>query len=83
MAVIRMLKSYGSNVAGEVCGQPQDFAESLVRLGVAVFVTAAPVQAVTKEVKPTEEITKEVFVMDVKAETEESKGLFKKSKKKG
>ena len=83
MAVIRMLKSYGSNVAGEVCGQPQDVAESLVRLGVAVFVTAAPVQAVTKEVKASDEITKEVFVMDVKPEVVESKGLFKKSKKKG
>lgn len=83
MAVIRMLKTFGSNVSGEVCGQPDDVADSLVRLGVAVFVTAAPVQAVTKEIKPSEEVTKEVFVMDMKAETEESKGLFKKSKKKG
>lgn len=83
MAVIRMLKSYGSNVAGEVCGQPEDVAASLVERGLAVFVTAAPVQAVTKEMKPTEEVTREVFVMDMKAEAEESKGLFKKSKKKG
>ena len=79
MAVIRMLKSYGSNVAGEVCGQPQDVAESLVRLGVAVFVTAAPVQAVTKEMKPSDDV---VFA-EAKEEETEVKGLFKKSKKKG
>lgn len=83
MAVIRMLKTFGSNVAEEVCGQPDDVAASLVERGLAVFVTAAPVQAVTKEMKPSEEVTKEVFVMDMKAETEESKGVFKKSKKKG
>jgi len=79
MAVIRMLKSYGSNVAGEVCGQPQDVAESLVRLGVAVFVTAAPVHAVTKEMKPAEAPA----APPVKEEKAEAKSFFKKSKKKG
>jgi hypothetical protein len=79
MAVIRMLKSYGSNVSGEVCGQPDDVAASMVERGLAVFVTAAPVQAVTKEMKPAEE----VILAEAKEEEVETKGLFKKSKKKG
>lgn len=76
MAVIRMLKAYGSNVAGEVCGQPDDVASKLVDRGIALYVTAAPVGAVTKVA---EAVTKE----EVFAEAEEEKGLFKKSRKKG
>jgi hypothetical protein len=77
MAVIRMLKTYASNVAGEVCGHPDDIASKLVSRGLAVYVTAAPVGAVTKAVETNVE---EVFA---EAEEEEQKGLFKKSRKKG
>ena len=77
MAVIRMLKSYGSNVAGEVCGQPDDVASKLVDRGLALYVTAAPVGAVTKVAEP---VTKEEVAP---SEVEEEKGLFKKSRKKG
>lgn len=79
MAVIRMLKTFGSNVSGEVCGQPDDVAASMVERGLAIFVTAAPVQAVTKEMKPSDDV---VFA-EAKEEEGEVKGLFKKSKKKG
>lgn len=77
MAVIRMLKAFGTNVAGEVCGHPDDVASKLVDRGLALYVTAAPVGAVTKEV---EGVTKEEVVF---SEAEEEKGLFKKSRKKG
>lgn len=73
MAVIRMLKTYGSNCVGDVCGQPDDVAARLVKTGIAVFVTAAPVNAVVKSEEP------EVLA---EAEAEEPKGLLKKSRKK-
>lgn len=74
MAVIRMLKTYGSNCVGDVCGQPDDVAARLVKTGIAVFVTAAPVDAVVKTV--------ESEVLAEATEDEEPKGLFKKSRKK-
>lgn len=78
MAVVRMLKTYASNVAGEVCGHPEDIASKLVSRGLAVYVTAAPVGAVTKAIEAAPE---EPQVL-AEAEEEEPKGLFKKSRKK-
>jgi len=65
MAVLRLLKAYGSNVPGEVAGFPDDVAAALVASGVAVrleapkpevvvtrFVStvhAAPVEVVEKQ----------------------------------
>lgn len=76
MAVIRMLKAYGSNVTGEVCGQPDDVASLLVDRGFALYVTAAPVSAVTKEM---EAVTKEEQVF-VEAEDEVLKSKAKRKK---
>lgn len=71
MPVVRMLKSVGSNVAGEVCGYSEELAGELVAKGMAVYVTAAPVEAVTKEVVVEAEVA------------EEPKGFLKLKKKKG
>jgi hypothetical protein len=40
MAVLRLLKAYGSNVPGEVAGFPDDVAATLVASGVAVPLNA-------------------------------------------
>lgn len=72
MAVLKLVKSYGSNVAGEMAGFDEATAEKLLAKGIAIHVTAAPVEAVTKDV-----------VFAEAEEVAEEKGLFKKSKKKG
>lgn len=77
MAVIRMLKSVGSNVAGEVCGYPEELAAELVSKSLAVYVTTAPVEVITKaeSAQTTAVIEAEPSIVD------EFKGFLKKKKK--
>lgn len=76
MAVVRLLKAYGSNVPGETCGHADDVASELVRRGVAVYVTAAPVQSVEKVLEPSP-------MFEAVVEADEEAGKLKAKKRKG
>ena len=79
MAVVQMLKAYGSNVAGEVCGVSDELAQVLVSRGIAIIATSAPVEAVTKTMAaPVEHVESPVAVEEV-----EEKGFIKGKKRKG
>ena len=79
MAVVRMLKAYGSNVAGEVCGVSDELAQVLVSRGIAIIATSAPVEAVTKTMAaPVERVESPVIVEEI-----EDKSFIKGKKRKG
>jgi hypothetical protein len=52
MAVLRLLKAYGSNVLGEVAGFPDDVAATLVASGVAVRLEAPKPEVVVTRLVP-------------------------------
>lgn len=98
MAVVKMISAYGSNCTGDVCGFPDATAAKLVKKGVAVYVTAAPVGAVTKAASappPAQSESRLEASLSVApmaeaptpepAAVEEEKvgGLFRRGKKKG
>ena len=79
MAVVRMLKAYGSNVAGEVCGVSDELAQVLVSRGIAIIATSAPVEAVTKTMAvPVAHVESPVIVEEI-----EDKSFIKGKKRKG
>lgn len=77
MKIVRMLHSAAGNAAGEVCGHADDLAEKLVKQGVAVYVTATPPPAVTKEA-PSATSAPAPAAPATPPAVEEKKGLGKK-----